>query len=62
MPGGCRSNQTIAELFDTGAIDGSSPVRRLPYVSTFFGGRMNALGINTLADLLSVFSAVPPLP
>jgi hypothetical protein len=62
MPGGCRSNQTISELFDSGTITGSSLVRRLPYISSFFGGRFNALGVNTLADLLSVFSAVPPLP
>ena len=62
MQGGCRSLRSISELFDTGAITGSSPVRRLPYISNFFGGHFNALGINTLADLLSVFSAVPPLP
>ena len=62
MQGGCRSLRSISELFDSGTIIGSSPVRQLPYIGTFFGGRFNALGINTLADLLSVFSAVPPLP
>ena len=62
MQGGCRSLRSISELFDTGAITGSSPVRQLPYIGTFFGGRLNALGVTSLADLLSVFSAVPPLP
>ena len=63
MQGGCRSLRSISELFDSGTITGSSPVRQLPYIGTFFGGRMNALGINTLADLLSVFSSDdPPLP
>ena len=46
--------RSISELFDSGTITGSSPVRQLPYVCTFFGGRMNALGINTIADLLCV--------
>ena len=58
----CRSLRSVSDLFNDGAIDGSSPVRSLPYISTFFGGRLNALGIVTLADLLSVFISVPPLP
>ena len=63
MQGRCRSIRSISELFDSGTITGSSPVRQLPYIGTFFGGRMNALGIDTLADLLSVFSSDdPPLP
>ena len=58
----CRATRTTNQLFLDSSIDGTSPVRRLPYISTFFGGRLNALGIVTLADLLSVFSSAPPLP